>query len=145
MSHSRTSRNDPCPGGSGKKYRHCCHRQHAESKSDRAKGQQPLQYPMGTVAAYGPDDKRTTKITAGVILHATAEPIIERWVATNGTTDPKVQQELKFFFMRYGVKQVAMSEGNLGCPHEEGEDFPLGGDCPFCPFWKGKQGSNARR
>ena len=30
----------------------------------------------------------------------------------------------------------------MGCPHEEGEDFPLGEDCPFCPFWKGKQGSN---
>jgi hypothetical protein len=31
----------------------------------------------------------------------------------------------------------------MGCPHEEGEDFPVGEDCPFCPFWKGKQGSNA--
>ena len=46
--------------------------------------------------------------------------------------------------LRHGVKQVAMSQGNLGCPHEEGEDFPLGEDCPFCPFWKGKQGSNRR-
>jgi hypothetical protein len=24
------------------------------------------------------------------------------------------------------------------------EDFPLGEDCPFCPFWAGKQGSNRR-
>jgi len=32
--------------------------------------------------------------------------------------------------------------GNIGCPHEEGLDFPEGEDCPFCPFWKGKQGSN---
>ena len=32
----------------------------------------------------------------------------------------------------------------MGCPHEEGEDFPEGEDCPFCPFWKGKQGSNRR-
>ena len=30
------------------------------------------------------------------------------------------------------------SAGNMGCPREEGEDFPMGGDCPFCPFWKGK-------
>lgn len=36
------------------------------------------------------------------------------------------------------------TDGNIGCPHEEGEDFPSGEDCPFCPFWKGKQGS-ARR
>jgi hypothetical protein len=30
--------------------------------------QQP-QYPIGTVAMYGPDDKTTTKFAAGVILH----------------------------------------------------------------------------
>jgi len=29
-------------------------------------------------------------------------------------------------------------------PYEEGEDFPPGEDCPFCPFWKGKQGSRAK-
>jgi hypothetical protein len=102
------------------------------------------QYPLGTVALYGPDDQTTTKIAAGVILHDGAEPILKRWVATDVTTSPKVQQELKDFFLQHGVKQVAMTEGNLGCPHEEGEDFPLGEDCPFCPFWKGKQGSNRR-
>ena len=57
------------------------------------------------------------------------------------TTSPRVQKELQEFFEQYGVRSVAMSEGNMGCPHEEGEDFPVGGDCPFCPFWKGKQGS----
>ena len=31
-----------------------------------------------------------------------------------------------------GVKSVAMSDGNMGCPHEEGKDFPEGEDCPFC-------------
>ena len=60
------------------------------------------------------------------------------------TTSPKVRAELEAFFRRHGVKSVGMSEGNLGCPHEEGDDFPLGGDCPFCPFWKGKQGSNRK-
>jgi hypothetical protein len=98
-------------------------------------------YPIGTVALYGPDDKTTTKIAAGVILHDGAEAIIKRWVATDVTTNPKVQQEMKEFFLQHGVKSVAMSEGNMGCPHEEGEDFPLGEDCPF---WKGKQGSRAR-
>ena len=58
-------------------------------------------------------------------------------------TNPKVQQELKDFFLQHGVKSVAMSQGNMGCPHEEGEDFSHGEDCPFCPFWKGKQGSRA--
>jgi hypothetical protein len=109
-----------------------------------AKQQKPPQYPIGTVAFYGPDDKTTTEIAAGVILHDGAEAIIQRWVATDVTTNPKVQQEIKDFFLQHGVKSVAMSEGNMGCPHEEGEDFPHGEDCPFCPFWKGKQGSKRR-
>jgi hypothetical protein len=102
------------------------------------------QYPIGTVALYGPDDKTTTKIAAGVILHDGAKAIIKRWVATDVTTNPKVQQEMKDFFLQHGVKQVAMSQGNMGCPHEEGLDFPHGEDCPFCPFWKGKQGSTRK-
>ena len=43
------------------------------------------------------------------------------------------------FSQIHGVRSVAASSGNMGCPHEEGEDFPEGEDCPF---WKGKQGSN---
>ena len=108
------------------------------------KTREPVRYPIGTVAFYGPDDQTTTKIAAGVILHDGAEPVLRRWVGTDVTTSPKVQQELQEFFRQYGVRSVAMSQGNMGCPHEEGEDFPVGGDCPFCPFWKGKQGSNRR-
>ena len=55
---------------------------------------------------------------------------------------PKIQQQIKDFFEQHGVKSVSMSDGNMGCPHEEGKDFPVGEDCPFCPFWAGKQGSN---
>jgi hypothetical protein len=75
---------------------------------------------------------------------AIAEPILKRRAATDVTTNPKVQQELKHFSLGHGVKQTAMSQGNMGCPHEEGEDYPHGEDCPFCPFWKGQQGSNRR-
>ena len=142
MSRKKLSRNAPCPCGSGRKYKNCCYGKGVED--DLGSGRQQPQYPVGTVAMYGPDDKTTTKIAAGVILHDGAEPILKRWVATDVTTNPKVQQELKDFFLRHGVRQVAMTEGNLGCPHEEGEDFPRGEDCPFCPFWRGKQGSNRR-
>jgi hypothetical protein len=31
----------------------------------------------------------------------------------------------------------------IGCPHEEGIDFPEGQECPYCPFWRGKQGAQA--
>jgi hypothetical protein len=115
-----------------------------EYEARHRKKQKPPQYPVGTVAFYGPDGQTTTKIAAGVILHDGAEPILKRWVATDVTTNPKVQQEVREFFEEHGVQQVAMTEGNIGCPHEEGEDFLPGGDCPFCPYWKGKQGSGRR-
>jgi len=109
---------------------------------ENAKGEPP-QFPIGTVAYYGPDDKTTTKIVAGVIKEEGAEAIIKRWVATDVMANPKVKKEIQRFLKKYGVTQIAMTDGNLGCPHEEGEDFPDGGDCPFCPWWKGKQRSGA--
>lgn len=144
MARKKVSRNAPCPCGSGKKYKHCCYRKGVEDDLDPGSGREQPQYPLGTVAMYGPDDKTTTKIAAGVFLHRTAEAIIKRWVATDVTTNLKIQQELKDFFLQHGVKQVAMTKGNINCPHEEGEGFSHGEDCPFCPFWKGKQGSNRR-
>ena len=153
MDRNRLSRNDPCPCGSGKKYKNCCRRKDVEANSpppspkltdlDGNPKKRP-EFPIGTVALYGPTGTITTKIAASVIKSPNAEPILERWVATDVTTSPKVQREIKEFFEKHGVKSIAMSEGNMGCPHEEGEDFPEGEDCPFCPFWKGKQGSQTR-
>ena len=42
------------------------------------------------------------------------------------------------FFRQHGVKSVAMSDGLLGCPHEEGIDYPKGEACPQCPYWAGR-------
>ena len=144
MARKKLSRNAACPCGSGKKYKHCCYGKGEHDPGLGSGQRQPPKYPIGTVAMYGPDDKTTTKIAAGVILHYGAEAIIQRWVATDVTTNPKVQQEMKDFFLQHGVKSVAMSEGNMGCLHEEGLDFPHGEDCPFCPFWRGRQGSNRK-
>jgi hypothetical protein len=115
---------------------------HGMAKDRKAKG--TARHPLGIIAFYGPDDRTTIKIAAAVFLHEGAEPIMRRWVASDVTTNPKVQRELQDFFAQHGVTSVAMSDGNMGCPHEEGADFPVGEDCPFCPFWKGKQGSNRR-
>ena len=113
-----------------------------EYRRKHSKRQKPVTYPTGTMAFYGPDDKTTTKIAAGVFTAKNSKAIIKRWVATDVMTNPKIQREIMEFFNEHGVTSVAMSDGNMGCPHEEGKDFPLGEDCPFCPFWKGKQGSN---
>jgi hypothetical protein len=135
MSGNRISRNAPCPCGSGKKYKNCCYH--------RDRGSSEPQFPIGTVALYGLDDKTTTKMVASVIVSDGAEPILERWVGTGVQENPKVRREIEEFFSLHDVKSVVVSDGNMGCPHEEGEDFPVGGDCPFCPYWKGKQGSGA--
>src|SRR2546423_9471564 len=95
---------DPCPCGSGAKYKFCC----------ASKAKRHGKFPIGTVAYYGPDDKTTTKIAAGVVLHEDAEPIVERWIATNIIHDVAIQQEVMRFFARHGVKTVAMSGGIIG-------------------------------
>ena len=131
-------RNAPCPCGSGKKYKKCClkkDQQRPETFSSK--------FPIGTVALYGPDDKRTTKIVASVIKREGVEPVLERWVGSNVKDNPKVRREIPEFFDKHGVKSVVATDRNMGCPHEEGEEFPAGGDCPFCPWWKGKQGSGS--
>jgi len=56
---------------------------------------------------------------------------------------PQVKDDIQKLFQQHDVQSVVASDGNMGCPHEEGEDFPHGEDCPFCPYWKGKQGSAA--
>jgi hypothetical protein len=69
-----------------------------EYEEKHGKRNPPPEHPVGTVALYGPDDKTTTKIAAAVIPHEGAEPILQRWVGTDVTTNPKVQQELRAFF-----------------------------------------------
>jgi hypothetical protein len=81
-----------------------------------------------------------TKIAAAVILREDGLPIMERWTSSNVATDPKVAEQIKQFFAKRGVKNVVVTDGIIGCPHEEGDDFPVGQECPFCPFWEGKQG-----
>ena len=149
----RIGRNDPCPCGSGKKFKKCCYAKseaeetdsfHASAISEVAPGKSTTKFPIGTVAQYGPDDKITTKIVAGVIERDGSQPVLERWVGTNVKDNPRFQREIQEFFQRHGVRSVVVTDSNIGCPHEEGEDFPHGEDCPFCPFWKGKQGSNQK-
>ena len=144
-------RNDPCPCGSGKKFKKCCYGKadlleetdggHAAALGGIRKGRTSPRYPIGTIALYGPDGETTTKIVASCIAREGAEPILRRWVGSQIQDSPKAQRQMKEFFEDHGVTSVVATEGIIGCPHEEGEDFPLGGDCPFCPWWVGKQGS----
>ena len=98
-------------------------------------------YPVATVAFYGPDADRATKVAVGIVLSEGAEPAaLERWIVELGDvrTHPKIGKAVVEFVRARGVRSIAMTGGILGCPHEEGKDYPEGGECPSCPFWAGR-------
>jgi hypothetical protein len=68
MDRSRVSRNDPCPCGSGKKYKHCCLPKEVAARQTRpspaltdphGKPKKRPEYPIGTVALHVGEDART--------------------------------------------------------------------------------------
>lgn len=102
--------------------------------------QRETKFPLAIVTFYGPDDRSPFKIAVGIIEKAGSEPVVvKRWVGTRVSADPKVKAKIKKFVEGYKVKQIAITDKIIGCPHEEGIDYPKGQDCPFCPFWKGKK------
>jgi hypothetical protein len=95
-------------------------------------------YPVATIAFYGPDDTRASKVAAMIVAAEDAEPAaLERWFDEDGDilTNPVVAGEILRFLGVHGVKSVVMSDGIIGCPHEEGIDYPDDEVCPQCPFW----------
>jgi hypothetical protein len=95
-------------------------------------------YPVGTVVFYGPDNRRATKIAAAVIPAEQAEvSALRRWIVEAGDVreDEAIFVEVAMFLRDHGVRSVAMTDGILGCPHEEVIDYPEGEACPQCPYW----------
>lgn len=98
--------------------------------------------PVITVAFYGPDDRQATKVVLSIVKNSgsDSDPMI-RLFATDVLEDLKVLEDSRAFLAAHKAPAITMTAGTVGCPHEEGVDFPLRGDCPKCPFWKGRQGS----
>ena len=95
-------------------------------------------YPVATVAFYGPDDSRATKVAVAIIPSEGAEAMdLERWFAgaQDIRSDAAVAKGILDFIQRHGAKSVVTIDRIIGCPHEEGVDYPLGEKCPQCPFW----------
>jgi hypothetical protein len=95
-------------------------------------------YPVATVAFYGPDDQRATKVSVGIVPSegAEADPL-ERWFSetTDARIDPEITEAIVRFIDQQGAKSVVTVDRIIGCPHEEGIDYPEGEKCPQCPFW----------
>ncbi len=96
--------------------------------------------PIGTIAFYGPDDKRASKMVVTVMNPGDEQPAaIERWFTEGDARgDHRLARAAVEFLTRNGVHQVAMAGRIIGCPHEEGIDYPDGESCPQCPFWIGR-------
>jgi hypothetical protein len=95
-------------------------------------------FPVATVAFYGPNDERASKVAVGVVSHEDGDPDdMQRWFSEDGDvrTDPTVTREILEFIRRHGAMSVVTTDRIIGCPHEEGTDYPDGGVCPQCPFW----------
>jgi hypothetical protein len=96
---------------------------------------------LGTLAAYGPDASRATKLVAAVLPDdRAAQPMaMETWTVTEGDVrqDRAVASQVMAFFAMHGVRQSVSADRIIGCPHQEGIDYPMGRQCPECPFWAG--------
>jgi hypothetical protein len=95
-------------------------------------------YPAATVAFYGPDDRRASKVAVGIVTSEGTEPAeMERWFSDQGDVrdDAEINAAIMTFIERNGAKTVVLSDRIIGCPHEEGVDYPEGQKCRQCPFW----------
>lgn len=106
----------------------------------RASRQGHQGFPVGTVAFYGPDDQRASKAVLGIIRYEGAEPQLHKWFSETADLrrDTTVLLEIINRMRADGVKSVAMADRIIGCPHEEGVDYPEGQACPQCSFWRGR-------
>ena len=107
----------------------------------RKKARQGMRgYPIGTLAFYGPDNRRASKVAVSFVRSEGAEPVLRRWFSETGDvrTDEQILAEIAEHLRQHGVHSVAMTKGIIGCPHEEGIDYAMGEACPQCPYWKGR-------
>ena len=98
-------------------------------------------YPIATIVFYGPDDQKATKVVVGIVEAEDEEPtILEKWYSDKQDIRKvqDIQRQILDFICREKVKSVVISDGILGCPHEEGVDYAIGSECPVCPFWKNR-------
>jgi hypothetical protein len=104
-------------------------------------------YPVATVALYGPDDTRATKLTVGIVpTEDTDATDLRRWFseAADIRNDASVAEEVLAFIDAAGARSIVMTDRIIGCPHEEGIDYEAP-TCPTCPFWPGRDRWTGKR
>jgi hypothetical protein len=98
-------------------------------------------YPVGTIALYGPTAALATKIAVSIIPDERCQPDhLERWFSQDRDIrhDYTIGKEIEAFLRQHQVRSIIAADRIIGCPHEEGVDYPDGQSCPQCPFWAGR-------
>ncbi len=99
-------------------------------------------WPMATVAYYGPDLGRASKVSVG-IMPAFAAPAtaLRSWIVAEGDIryDSDVVRQMLDFIAGHNALSVGIAAAILGCPHQQGIDYH-GDWCPdpACAFWHGR-------
>jgi hypothetical protein len=104
-------------------------------------------WPVATVAFYGPSLSQATKVVVSIVPSENAEPReLRDWklVAGDVRSDPAVAEEIMAFIELHGVLSIVMTDGIIGCPHQEGIDYE-GEWCPVCEFWHGRDRFTGQR
>jgi len=62
---------------------------------------------------------------------------LKRWYSEERDVrfDDSINLQILGFIRAHNVLTVGVTDRIIGCPHEEGIDYPMGKSCPKCPFW----------
>lgn len=116
-----------CPCGGHSTLQDCCLRK-------RNIG--PAQYPLGTLAPFGPDDEKITEMIVAVIPAEGAKPKTKKFGSKNLRKDRKQSSQILAFFRKHQAQTFLMPTQNLGRPHDATKDYRLSRDCSSCHWWK---------
>ena len=92
-------------------------------------------YPMATITYHGPSPEKASKIVVGIIESRDKVPLLREWSGEDIAEDVDAAREISLFIKDHTIARLITSEFVLSCPHEEGNDYPSGENCPYCPDW----------
>ena len=104
-------------------------------------------WPVATIAFYGPNLSQATKVAVGIVPFENEDVVAMRdWKVDHGDVraDSGIAQEILEFIEKHGALSVVMTDGIIGCPHQEGIDYE-GEWCPVCEFWHGRDRFTGQR
>ena len=93
---------------------------------------------IATVAFYGPNDQIATKAVVRILTKDKLVQDSRTWVSSTMDVreDETIRAEMVDYIKSQKVEHATATEQVIGCPHEAGIDYPAGGFCPMCDFWK---------